>query len=115
MNYLYRSNTTYEKNKVLISISGKSQGVLKGTKPLYKLICNDTKSKNEYALEAGITTVIKMYYHFLFQCKCGLGGLKTIPGSHVLYTMWWITIQKKQEYKWLNDRNLNRCVQGRGL
>lgn len=22
---------------------------------------------------------------------------------------------KKQEYKWLNDRNLNRCVQGRGL
>lgn len=63
-----------------------NQGVSKGVKPIYYLTHNDTRSKNTYDIGLRISTVIRIFYHFLFIFwECG----KT-PVDHAFILFWGI-------------------------
>lgn len=66
---------------MLFSCSGKSLGVLKRALPIYHLMQNDTRSKNEYSLGMGISTGIKRIVISYLKGVGGVGGgLKQLLG-----------------------------------
>lgn len=72
---------------MIISSSGKS-GSIKEALPMYHLMHNYTKSKNEYDSGMGISTVELLKYIIIsYSTSEGKSGLKTTPVGQVLYAI----------------------------